>query len=56
MDEERKGANGVLREVLGDEKTDKIWESFRETLAEDKGYWSNTLVRRDSMGYSPEED
>ena len=56
MDEERKGANGVLREVLGDEKTDQIWASLREALAEDKGYWTNMLVRRDSMGYSPEED
>ena len=56
MDEERKGVTGVLRDVMGEEATGRFWDAFGETLAEQKGYWSNILVRRDSMGYSPEDD
>lgn len=56
MDEKRKGANGVLRDAVGEEKADQFWDDFGETLTEENGYWSNTLVRRDSMGYSPEDD
>jgi hypothetical protein len=25
-------------------------------LADEKGYWSNVLVRRESMSYAPDED
>lgn len=56
MDADRKGANGVLRDAVGEEKAEQFWKNFRETLVEENGYWSNTLVRRDSMGYSPEDD
>lgn len=56
MDEKRKGANGVLEDAVGEEKAEEFWENFGETLADDNGYWSNMLVRRDSMGYSPDED
>lgn len=56
MDEKRKGASGVLRDAVGEEKADKFWDNFGETLEDNKGYWSNTLVRRDSMGYSPGDD
>lgn len=56
MDEKRKGANGVLREAVGDDKAEEFWDKFGDTLADDNGYWSTMLVRRDSMGYSPEED
>lgn len=56
MDEKRKGANGVLRDAVGEEKAKEWWDKFGETLEDDKGYWSNMLARRDSMGYSPEDD
>ena len=56
MDEKRKGASGVLKDAVGEEKTEEFWENFGETLADENGYWSNMLVRRESMGYSPEED
>ena len=56
MDEERKGASGVLKDAVGEEKAAKYWEEFRGSLEDEKGYWSNILVRRDSMGYSPAED
>ncbi len=56
MDEERKGANGVLKDAVGEEKAEEFWDKFGDTLEDNKGYWSNTLVRRDSMGYSPDDD
>jgi hypothetical protein len=40
---------------VGEEKAEKFWDDFGDTLA-DEGYWSNMLARRDSMGYSPEDD
>jgi hypothetical protein len=46
----------VLTDAVGEEKTKQFWEKFGETLEDEKGYWSMTLVRRDSMGYSPDED
>jgi hypothetical protein len=46
MDEKRKGANGVLTDAVGEEKTKQFWEKFGETLEDEKGYWSMTLVRR----------
>jgi hypothetical protein len=56
MDEKRKGASGVLRDAVGEEKAEEFWDKFGETLADDKGYWSNVLVRRESMSYAPDED
>jgi hypothetical protein len=56
MDVERKGAGGVLKDAVGEEKAEKFWDDFGDTLADEKGYWSNMLARRDSMGYSPEDD
>jgi hypothetical protein len=56
MDEKRKGANGVLVDAVGEEKAEEFWDKFGDSLTEEKGYWSNLLVRRDSMGYSPAED
>jgi hypothetical protein len=56
MDEERKGANGVLTEAVGEEKAEQFWDKFGEALEDENGYWSNMLVRRDSMGYSPDDD
>lgn len=56
MDEKRKGANGVLRDAVGEEKAEEFWDNFNDALTDEKGYWSNLLVRRDSMGYSPAED
>ena len=56
MDEERKGASGVLRDAVGEEKAAQFWKDFGEALADEKGYWSNILVRRDSMGFSPDDD
>lgn len=56
MDEKRKGANGVLTDAVGEDKAKEFWDKFGDTLADDKGYWSNMLVRRDSMGYSPSDD
>ena len=56
MDEKRKGANGVLTDAVGEEKAEEFWDKFGEALIDNKGYWSNILTRRDSMGYSPKED
>ena len=56
MDEKRKGANGILVDAVGEEKGEQFWDKFGESLKDQKGYWSNMLVRRDSMGYSPDED
>lgn len=56
MDKKRKGAGGVLRDAIGEEKAEAFWDKFGEALEDEKGYWSNTLVRRASMGYSPEDD
>jgi hypothetical protein len=56
MDEKRKGANGVLVDAVGEEKAEEFWDNFGDTLTDEKGYWSNTLQRQDSMGYSPEDE
>jgi hypothetical protein len=56
MDEKRKGANKILVDTVGEEKAEQFWEKFGEALDDEKGYWSNKLVRRDSMGYSPAEE
>ena len=56
MDEKRKGANGVLVDAVGEEKAEAFWDKFGDALTDEKGYWSELLQRRDSMGYSPEED
>lgn len=56
MDEERLGVRGVLREAVGEERTDQIWEDFGDTLADMKGYWRETLVLQPSLGYSPDDD
>jgi len=56
MDEDRKGAGGILKDALGEEKAEEFWENFGDTLSDENGYWSNILERQDSMGYSPEDD
>lgn len=56
MDEKRKGANGVLVDAVGEEKAEEFWEKFGDALEDEKGYWSNLLARKDSMGYSPKDD
>ena len=56
MDEKRKGANGVLRDAVGDEKAEEFWDKFGDTLADHNGYWSMMLVKRASMGYSTKKD
>ncbi len=56
MDKKRKGANGVLVDAVGEEKAEEFWDKFGEALEDDKGYWSMLLARRDSMGYSPDDD
>lgn len=56
MDEERKGVSGVLKDAVGEEKANEFWEKFGETLDDRKGYWSYMLQRRESMGYSPDDD
>lgn len=56
MDEDRKGVDGVLREAVGDERADQIWEDFGDTLEDMRGYWRNTLVLQSSMGYSPDDE
>ena len=56
MDEKRKSANGVLTDAVGEEKAEEFWDKFGDALTDKKGYWSNILRRRDSMGYSPEKD
>jgi len=56
MDEERLGVTGVLREALGEERADQMWEDWGDTLAEMRGYWRETLVLQPSMGYSPSDD
>jgi hypothetical protein len=55
MDEDRKGVNGVLTEVLGEDRTGRVWDAFREALEDDKGYWTFMLERRESMGYSADD-
>ena len=56
MDEKRKGANGVLEDAVGEEKAKEFWEKFGDSLADDNGYWTTTLIRQDSMGYSPDDE
>lgn len=56
MDEKRKGANGILKDAVGEEKAKEFWEKFGDTLADDYGYWSIMLAKKDSMGYSPDKD
>ncbi|MDX1626867.1 MAG: hypothetical protein R3323_10160 [Wenzhouxiangellaceae bacterium] len=56
MDADRQGAYGVVREAVGEERADQLWEDFGDTLEEEGGYWSFTLVRQGEMGYEPEED
>lgn len=56
MDEDRLGVTGVLREAVGEARAEQIWEDWGDTLADDKGYWRQTLVLQSAMGYTPEED
>lgn len=56
MDEERKGAGGIMRDAMGEEDADAFWDAFGETLADEKGYWAMTLQRQDSMGYTADDD
>ncbi|HKL52790.1 MAG TPA: hypothetical protein VJ902_02445 [Wenzhouxiangellaceae bacterium] len=56
LDEDRLGVTGVLREAVGEERAEQIWEDWGDSLADDKGYWRETLVLQSSMGYTPEDD
>lgn len=56
MDEDRKGVSGVLTDAVGEEKAKAFWDAFGEALADQKGYWTTTLARVASMGYSPDDD
>ena len=56
MDAKRKGVNDFLREAIGEEKADELWDDFGDALADEKGYWVNTLQLQDSLGYSSDED
>jgi hypothetical protein len=56
MDEDRKGANGILVDAIGEDKTAEFWDDFMDTLSADKGYWAATLSRQESLGYSPDDD
>lgn len=56
MDEDRLGVMGVLREAVGDERAEQLWEDWGDTLADEKGYWRETLVLQSSMGYSPDDE
>jgi hypothetical protein len=56
MGEDRKGANGVLEDAIGEEKTAEFWDDVMDTLPDDKGYWAATLTRQASQGYLPDDD
>lgn len=51
LDEDRKGANGVLVDALGEEGAAEMWDRFGETLADMEPYWTITLRRIDSMSH-----
>ena len=55
MDEDRKGVNGVMVDALGEDGAEDMWERFGDTLAEMEPYWTLTLRRIDSLGYSKED-
>ncbi|MDX1626868.1 MAG: hypothetical protein R3323_10165 [Wenzhouxiangellaceae bacterium] len=56
MDEDRKGANDYLVDAVGEEAAEATWEKFRESMAEMEPYWTQTLARSESLGYSPGGD
>lgn len=56
LDEDRAGVDGILREAVGEQRADQIWEDWGDTLAEEKGYWRETIELQPSMGYSPDEE
>lgn len=53
MDEERAGLMGVLRDAVGEERAEQMWEDWGDTMADEKGYWRETLVIQPDMGYMP---
>ncbi len=55
MDQERAGLMGVLRDAVGDERAEQMWEDWGDSMADEKGYWRETMVLQPDMGYSPED-
>lgn len=55
MDEERPGVRAVLNEQVGEERSEALWETWGDAMAEERGYWRQTLVLQPSLGYSPDD-
>lgn len=56
MDEDRLGVGGVLSEAVGEESAGRFWDAWRETTADEKGYWNEVLALQSSMGYNPDDE
>jgi len=56
MDGDRMTVDSTLREAIGDEDTEEIWEEFGDSLEDEKGYWAVLLQRQDDMSYSSDDD
>ncbi|MBY6205385.1 hypothetical protein [Halomonas denitrificans] len=56
MDEDRKGANGILVDAVGEEEAAATWDRFDESLADMEPYWTTTLRRDDELSFSPSDD
>ena len=55
LDEDRKGANGIMVDALGEDGAAAMWERFDDTLADMEPYWTLTLRRIDSLSHSNED-
>ncbi len=55
LDEDRKGANGIMIDALGEDGAAAMWERFDDALADMEPYWTLTLRRIDSLSHSNED-
>lgn len=54
--DDRKSVDAALREAVGDDDTDELWEDFNDSLQDEKGYWAVMIKREAAMGYAPDDD
>jgi hypothetical protein len=55
MDEDRPGAYRAVREAVGEERADELWEAFGDSLTDDWEYRNEVLSRINSLTMSQDD-
>lgn len=56
LDEDRKGANGIMIDALGEEAAADMWDRFGETLSDMEPYWTITLRHIEALSHSADDE